>query len=112
VGIKLDATQVVEVAAFLRVINALENIRESIAQLEASLQQHRQKADEHLKLAIAETQDTIMVLKGGGLHPDAVTHLKAAKKLTKKATRSWFFRKTNTREAIEEQKKARALLVE
>lgn len=112
VSIKLDATQVVEVAAFLRVINALENIRESIMELEASLEQHRQKADEHLKLAIAETKDTIMVLKGGGLHPDAVAHLKEAKRLTKKATRSWFFRKANTQEAIEEQKKARAVLVE
>jgi hypothetical protein len=112
VGINLDATQIVEVAAFLRVINALENIRESIAQLDASLEAHRRKADEHLKLAIAETKDSIMVLKSGGLYPDAVAHLKKAKRLTKKATRSWFFRGANTRGAIEEQEKARALLVE
>ncbi|MFQ5960357.1 MAG: hypothetical protein ACE5MG_03100 [Candidatus Methylomirabilales bacterium] len=112
VGINLDATQVVEVAAFLRVINALENIRESIAQLEVSLERHGQRADEHLKLAIAETKDSILVLKGGGLHPDAVAHLKKAKKATKKATRSWFSRRAYTREAIQEQKKARALLIE
>ena len=36
-GITLDATQVVAVAAFLRVINTLENIRVSIALLEKSL---------------------------------------------------------------------------
>ncbi len=111
-GINLDGTQVDEVAAFLRVINALENIRESIAQLGASLDVHRSKADEHLKLAIAETKDSILVLKAAGLHPDAVAHLKKAKRLTRKAARSWFFRSKKTREAISEQKKARALLVE
>ncbi len=112
VGIELDGTQIVAIAAFLRVINVLENIRESSAQLEASLKVHRAKADEHRKLAIAETKDSIMVLEGGGLHPDAVAHLKEAKRLTKKALRSWFFPSANTREAIEEQKKARALLIE
>ena len=112
VGIKIDATQVVEVAAFLRVINALENIRESLAQLETSLDVRRSQANEHLKLASAETKDSIMVLKAGGLHPKAVAHLKEAKRLTKKASRSLFFRRANTRGAIDEQKKARALLVE
>jgi len=112
VGIRLDATQVVEVAAFLRVINVLENIRESLAQLETSLDVRRSQANEHLKLASAETKDSIMVLKAGGLHPKAVAHLKEAKRLTKKASRSLFFRRANTRGAIDEQKKARALLVE
>lgn len=111
-GIELDGTQIVAIAAFLRVINVLENNRESMAQLEASLKVHRAKADEHLKLAIAETKDSIMVLEAGGLHPEAVAHLKEAKRLTKKAARSWFFRKANTREAIEEQKKAKAVIVE
>ncbi|OLC38709.1 MAG: hypothetical protein AUH81_03525 [Candidatus Rokubacteria bacterium 13_1_40CM_4_69_5] len=37
VGIELDGTQIVAVAAFLRVINVLENIRQSIMLLEASL---------------------------------------------------------------------------
>ena len=36
-GINLDGTQVVEVAAFLRVINALENIRQSIELLQSSM---------------------------------------------------------------------------
>ena len=38
VGIRLDATQVVAVAAFLRVVNALENIRQSIELLEQCIQ--------------------------------------------------------------------------
>jgi hypothetical protein len=111
-GINLDGTQVVEVAAFLRVINVLENIRESVAQLEASIETHSRKARKFLKLTIAETEDSIMVLEGGGLHPGAVAHLKEAKRLTEKAARSWFFLGENARGAIREQKKARALLVE
>lgn len=111
-GINLDGTQVVEVAAFLRVINTLENIRESIAQLETSLENPSGKAREFLERALAETKDSIMVLKGGGLHPDAVAHLKEAKKLTKRAARSLFFRRRHTKNAIREQEKARALLVE
>jgi hypothetical protein len=112
IAIKLDGTQVVAVAAFLRVTNTLENIRESLAQLEASLEKGCGEAREHLARAVDETEDSIRVLECGGLHPDAVTRLKEAKRLTKKASRSFFFRKSFTREAIEEQRKAKALLVE
>jgi hypothetical protein len=112
VGIKLDGTQIVAIAAFLRVINGLENIRESLAQLETSLEKRCGEAKEHLKHAVSETKDSIMVLEGGGLHPEAVAHLREAKRLTKKASCSLFFRKKLTREAIDEQLKARAFLVE
>jgi hypothetical protein len=112
IGIRLDATQVVSVAAFLRVINALENIRESIAHLEASLEKRGAEARDLLDRALSETGDSIRVLEGGGLHPEAVARLQEAKRLTKKANRSIFFRRTLTREAIEEQQRARAFLVE
>jgi len=112
VGIELDGTQIVAIAAFLRVINTLENIRESLAQLETSLEKGCGEAKEHLARAVHETKDSISVLEGGGLHPDAVAHLREAKRLTKKASRSLFFRKKLTREAIDEQRKARAFLVE
>jgi hypothetical protein len=112
IGIRLDATQVVAVAAFLRVINALENIRESIAQLEASLEQRGAEARDRLDRALSETEDSLQVLEGGGLHPEAVARLHEAKRLTKKAQRSIFFRRTLTREAIEEQQRARKFLVE
>jgi copper homeostasis protein CutC len=112
VGIKLDGTQVVAIAAFLRVINTLENIRESLAQLDTSIEKRCREAKEHLERAVEETKDSIRVLEGGGLHPDAVTHLREAKRLTKKASRSLFFRKKLTREAIDEQRKARVFLVE
>ncbi len=112
VGIELDGTQIVAIAAFLRVINALENIRESLAQLEASLQKRRGDAAEHLVRAGNETQDSISVLEGGGLHPEAAAHLSEARRLTTKALRSQLFRKELTREAIAEQRKAMAFLIE
>jgi len=112
IGIRLDATQVVAVAAFLRVANTLENLRESIALLESSLDKHGMEAKELLDRAMSETGDSIRVLEGGGLHPEAVARLQEAKRLTKKANRSIFFRRKLTREAIEEQQRARAFLVE
>jgi hypothetical protein len=113
IGIRLDATQVVAVAAFLRVLNTLENIRQSLELLEASLQQPTAgKAQEPLRRALRETDDSIQVLEGGGLHPEAVAHLKRAHRLTRKAARSIFFQGKYTRDAIREQTAARALLVE
>jgi hypothetical protein len=115
VGIRLDATQAVAVAAFLRVINALENIRASIELLEVSAQKpflKRKQATTLLGRAVHETQDSIMVLAGGGLHPDAVAHLQDAEGLVKKAARSVFFRRSRIRKAIDAEKRAKGLLVE
>ena len=114
-GINLDGTQVVEVAAFLRVINALENIRQSIELLEPVANKWHQTVEQGKRLldqAAAETEDSIAVLSGGGIHPEAVMHLKEALRLTKKAQRSVFFKSQNAREAIEQQEKARDQLVE
>ena len=105
VGIKLDATQVEAVAAFLRDINALENIRVSIDLLS-------RRTSESLRRAVFETQDAIDVLRGAGLHPGAVTHLVEAKRLARKAARSYFFTRKLAREAINELEKARAELIE
>jgi len=115
VGIELDGTQIVAVAAFLRVLNALENIRQSVELLESSAEKgfaERKEARELLKRAVSETRDSIKVLDGAGLHPEAVTHLQKAKKLAEKATRSFFRRHALTKEAIDEQRKARAQLTE
>jgi hypothetical protein len=102
VGIKLDATQVVAVAAFLRAMNALENIRVSVELLEAS----------QLKRAIEETEDAIRVLVGGGLHPEAVAHLEQAAQLTRKAERSIFAVDKHIQAAKSAQKEARAQIVQ
>jgi hypothetical protein len=115
VGIKLDATQVVEVAAFLRVLNALENIRQSIQVLESSAGKgfgEREEAKRLLREGIEEIEDSIRVLEGGGLHPQAAAHLRAGRDLANKAIDSFFGRKGRTREAIDRLRSARAELVE
>jgi mono/diheme cytochrome c family protein len=115
IGIRLDGTQVVAVAAFLRVINALENIRQSIEALgetETLGFFEREAGQRLLGRAANETRDSIAVLGGGGLHPEAVAELKEAQRLTKRALRSLFNRRGFAREAIQAQERARAQLVE
>jgi len=115
VGIRLDATQVVAVAAFLRVLNALENIRQSLDLLESSAKKgfaERAEDLEFLKRAVSETKDSIKVLDGGGLHPEAVAHLQNAKELAEKAHCSFFRRRGLTQQAIDELRNARAQLIE
>lgn len=114
VGIRLDATQVVAVAAFLRVLNTLENIRQSIELLEAGAAKSfsaRKEAAQSLNLAVSETGDSIRVLEAGGLHPEAIAHLKRSKELAEKAACSFFRRGSLAKEAIEEQQKARRQLI-
>ena len=111
-GINLDGTQVVEVAAFLRVINALESIRVSIEQLERGAALAREAAKRALRIAVAETDDSIAVLAGGGLHPEAVANLREARRLAERAERSLFRRARLSRDAIAAQQRARAELVE
>ena len=80
-GINIDATQVVAVAAFLRVLNALENIRETEALLDSAYPAFDIAEDRRLSLirrAGFESEDAVQVLTGGGLHPLAARHLKIA----------------------------------
>lgn len=115
ISIHLEATQVVEVAAFLRVINALENIRESMALLKTGATRgwrDREEAKRAIKRAIAEIDDGIRVLSGGGLSPDAVAHLKEARRFADKAARSWFSRKSLAGQSIEALALARDVLIE
>lgn len=86
-AINLDATQVVAVAAFLRVINALENLRAAGALLKTASAYPRGHARPRVLIARAgfELQDAIEVLQGGGLHPAAVADLRAAAGSVEKA---------------------------
>jgi len=105
-GIELDGTQIEAIAAFLRVINTLENIRESIDLLRASIHEIALPQEDPHKLlerSIQETDDAIQVLSGGGLHPRAVVFLKEARKFTEIHS---------VKKAIQFLEKARAELVE
>ena len=114
-GIDLDATQVVEVAAFLRVINTLENIRQSIEFLTSFADRKflgNEKFEQLLARAVQETDDGIAVLTAGGLHPTAVAHLRQARRLTVEAMGSRSSGGSLARDAIGVQERARDELVE
>jgi hypothetical protein len=80
-GIELDATQISAIAAFLRVLNALEAIRETEQLLAASEAQYKARqgdADRPLVEAKRQLSTAAHVLAEGGLHPAAVLHLEEA----------------------------------
>jgi hypothetical protein len=114
-GINLDATQVEAVAAFLRVINALENVRESIGFLESFAGRSFLGNVEFEKLpnrALDEIDDAIMVLKD--LQPQATAYLLESQQLTTQAIKARRFKekRQRAREAIQELERARDQLVE
>ena len=81
--IHLEATQVEAVAAMLRVLNALENIRSSSDLDQAAFDINdghggKDKVERLLELAAHDTKDAIHVLEERGLHLDAVAKLKQA----------------------------------
>jgi hypothetical protein len=82
VAIRLDTTQITSVAAFLRVLNALENIRQSRETMDAVIAKILFLASADLDTLLnnvrAETEDAFVVLQEGHLHPVAVARLKAA----------------------------------
>lgn len=115
VGIALDGTQVVEVAAFLRVINALENIRQGTTLLAQSVDDrvvHTTRAPELIGRALPEIRDAAEVLSGAGLHPQAVAHLEEAERLAAKAGKRFFGRRELAEQAVAALARARAELVE
>ena len=84
---QLNATQVDQIAALMRALNALENIRSSNAlavEAQRQLLQARQTITERV---IPDTQDAIEVLEGGplSLYPDAVALLDEALGLEREA---------------------------
>ncbi len=71
-GIRLEATEVVAVAAMLRVINVLENERSARDLLNrVKIATSAGQANELADLAVAEITDAVEVLVGGGLHRKA-----------------------------------------
>jgi hypothetical protein len=110
-GITLDATQVVAVAAFLRVINALENIRQAVAYVEEARSVDRTRATRQLRLASEETNDAVQVLSGGGLHPLAVQRLQAARRILDEAAASSRGRTSRIEDATRALREARGDLI-
>lgn len=79
-GIQLDTTQVEAVAAFLRVINALENIDGAIRLQRSALKsRNAARRARFVARSAGEIEDAIEVLAGASLHADAVTLLDKAR---------------------------------
>jgi copper homeostasis protein CutC len=72
----------------------------------------RERGNQLLEQAVSETGDTIRVLSGGGLHPEAVALLAEAQRLAERAASSLFNRRGLTRKAIKTQELARSQLIE
>ena len=114
VGIELSPTEVQAIAGFLRVINALENIRQSIELLEKGIAKgsfHHSEAAAFYELARADIEDAIEVLRGAGLHPEAVVTLGEARRLTDKAARHFFSSRSRAKDAVKALEVARSELV-
>jgi mono/diheme cytochrome c family protein len=115
VGIRLDATETSAVAAFLRVLNALENIRRAIGALEEGLGRGLVPGADSARLlrsAAPEIRDAGEVLSAAGLHARAARHLERARDLAERAARSFFLQRRLARRAIRALELARGELVE
>jgi mono/diheme cytochrome c family protein len=110
-SIELDATQLAAIAAFLRVVNSLENIRQGIELLEQAAYRSPREDARLLARTVAETEDASRVLAGAGLHPEAVAHLERARALARQALTSHFRRERYAREALRELEQARDLMI-
>jgi len=85
IGIHLETTQVEAVAALLRVLNALENIRSSSELDQAVMDKDIQQARMLIDIASSDTEDAFQVLEERSLHLAAVRKLKEAFVLERQA---------------------------
>jgi cytochrome c553 len=101
-GIDLADNEVGEIAAFLRVLNALENIRQARAYLrDAAGYDTLGRATRGLRLAPEEVGDAIRVLEEAGLHPDALAELRDSLVLIEAAQERRYRRTRRIEAAIE-----------
>jgi hypothetical protein len=111
---ELDATQIVAIAAFLRVINALENIRTGTDLISRAVAKPttRERGTVLLGRALHELGDAIEVLSCAGLHPAAVRILESAREATDQAhSTAGRARGRHAQEAVSKLERARSELV-
>lgn len=78
-NIQMETTEVEAIAAFLRVMNALENIRASLELDQAAVVESNGGTSRRLaRLASFDTEDAVQVLEERFLHPPAIQKLKLA----------------------------------
>jgi len=113
---QLNEVQINQIAAFLRALNALENIRSSTAYAEQAQREVPLWARQTIALMLAETQDAIDVLTGRplDLYAEAVELLDEAYALDLDArdTAERSFRNALLRQAEAHKDEARASILE
>ncbi|MEW5880312.1 MAG: hypothetical protein AB1761_07700 [Pseudomonadota bacterium] len=110
-GIELDATQTQAIASFLRVLNALENIRSATELLETAAP-HDDPTQSVFKQAIGDIGDAIRVLREADLHPEALAPLQNAKRFARRAQQALLTRRYWLQQAAAALNEARAALIE
>jgi cytochrome c peroxidase len=101
-------SQLAAVAAFLRVMNAIENVRSAIAYLQRLPIKRVASQKRTYKAAVAELEDAKEVLEDASLHPEALPRLRNA---IRYATNSEGVNRYALNKAIAEAEAARGLLV-
>jgi len=83
--VALNGAQVANIGAFMRVLNADENVRSAIALIEqAELIYKRRDRKTNLRIAVSEINDALEVLQGGNLHfSDAIPVLKKSRRFAR-----------------------------
>ena len=111
-----SGAQINQVAAFLRALNALENIRSSNLYSEQAQREVQKLARQTVKLVVAETEDALQVLTDGplDLSPDAVDLLEEALDLEMEADKTAAARQRNPllQQAAALKNEARDLILE
>lgn len=84
--ITLDTSEVEAIAAFLRVLNALDNIRSFTQQSAAAIGQgDPQRSRRGLEIALSDVEDAIQVLRERNLHLDAIKKLRETQEAYRQA---------------------------
>jgi hypothetical protein len=101
VGIDLDTTQITAVVSFLRILNALENLRQAKETNDAAIvglfTLGSEDVDTLLNNVRADVEDAMQVLEDGHLHPAAVKSLRSAFSILNSPTRIFQLGTVNTR---------------
>lgn len=100
-GIDLDTTQITAVVSFLRILNALENLRQAKETNDAAIvglfTLGSADVDTLLNNVRAEVEDAMQVLEDGHLHPAAVKNLRTAFNILNTPARNFQLGTVNTR---------------
>lgn len=109
----LNQEQINAIGLFLRTLNALENIRSSNRLDDQAMKLHGANSKEMVRLALADTEDAIEVLKEGAFlaYPDALKKLEQAFRLEKLALRVPVWRNVLLKEAKRLKREAKSLMV-